>query len=173
MIRSIALPALMWALGIVPVSGSGQQRANEAPERDQPAEARANYFDDPFLQITAGIPDCPVPEGPGLSRAEMRAEAHGRADRGTSCYRAGRCRLPNSYLYDKEIIPRVRIAVEADGRFAGTSVWAEGERRWVRLKGCVRNREQSEALEQLVREIEDVQAVVNQLVVRPPQAGAR
>jgi hypothetical protein len=52
----------------------------------------------------------------------MRAESHWRAERGTSCFQSGRCRLPNSYLYDKEIIPRVKKAIDADGRFSETSV---------------------------------------------------
>jgi osmotically-inducible protein OsmY len=95
----------------------------------------------------------------------MRTQSHARAERGTRCYLEGRCRLPNSYLYDREIIPRVRKAILADGRFADTSVWAEGQRRWVFLKGCVRRREQSEALEKLVRAIDDVETVVNQLSV--------
>ena len=70
-----------------------------------------------------------------ITPAEMRAEAHARTERGTRCFESGRCRLPNSYLYDKEIIPRVAKAITADGRFAGTSVWAEGQRRWVTLEG--------------------------------------
>ncbi len=70
-----------------------------------------------------------------------------------------------SYLYDKEIIPRVEKAILADGRFADTSVWAEGQRRWVWLKGCVRRKEQAKALEELVRRLDDVEAVINQLVV--------
>ena len=40
----------------------------------------------------------------------------------TRCFpnRAGTmAALPNSYLYDKEIIPRVAKAILADGRFAG------------------------------------------------------
>ena len=41
-----------------------------------------------------------------------------------------------------------------------------GQRRWVWLKGCVRGSEQSEALEKLVREIDDVEAVINQLVIK-------
>ena len=48
----------------------------------------------------------------------MRKEAHVRAQHGGSCYRSGRCRLPNSYLYDKEIIPRVRqfiVLVDVEG----------------------------------------------------------
>src|SRR5258708_20149633 len=71
------------------------------------ADDRKNYFNDPFVQVTRGIADCPVPEGPVMTEAEMRTEAHSRAERGTRCYLSGRCRLPNSYLYDKEIIPRV------------------------------------------------------------------
>jgi len=87
-------------------------------------------------------------------------------ERGTRCFLSGRCRLPNSYLYDKEIIPRVEKAIIADGHFADTSVWAEGQRRWVSLKGCVRRKEQAKALEQLVRQLDDVEAVINQLVVK-------
>jgi hypothetical protein len=133
------------------------------------AEQRANYFGDPFLQATEGIGDCPVPQGPMMTEAEMKAEAHSRTERGTSCYLSGRCRLPNAYLYDKEIIPRVKKAIVADGRFADTSVWVEGQRRWVWLKGCVRRREQAQALERLVRGLDDVEAVINQLVVSKPR----
>jgi len=127
---------------------------------------RANYFDDPFVQVTSGISHCPVPEGPLLTEAEMRSQAHARSERGTRCYMAGRCRLPNSYQYDREIIPRVQKAILADGRFADTSVWAEGQRRWVTLKGCVRRKEQAVALLKLAREIDDVEAVFDQLVIR-------
>ena len=132
------------------------------------AEKRANYFNDPFLQVTKGMADCPVPEGPMITEAEMRTQAHSRIERGTSCFLSGRCRLPNSYLYDREIIARVEKAILADGRFADTSVWAEGQRRWVWLKGCVRRKEQAKTLEQLVRRLDDVEAVINQLVVRQP-----
>jgi BON domain len=130
------------------------------------ADKRANYFNDPFLQITSGIADCPVPEGPMITESEMRIQAHVRIERGTRCFLSGRCRLPNSYLYDKEIIPRVEKAILADGHFADTSVWAEGQRRWVSLKGCVRREDQAKALEQLVRGLDDVEEVINQLVVR-------
>ncbi len=129
------------------------------------AEERANYFGDPFLQVTHAIAECPPQEGPLITQAEMRAQAHVRAERGTSCYLSGRCRLPNAYLYDKEIIPRVEMAILADGRFAQTSVWVEGRRRWVWLKGCVRARSDVDALEKLVRSIDDVEAVINELVV--------
>ncbi|MEP6608900.1 MAG: hypothetical protein ABJA83_09500 [Burkholderiaceae bacterium] len=106
------------------------------------AEKRANYFNDPFVQVTGAIDSCPTPPGPLITETEMKMSAHARAERGTRCYLSGRCRLPNAYHYDQEIIPRVKKAILADGRFADTSVWAEGQRRWVILKDAfaVRNR---------------------------------
>lgn len=132
---------------------------------DETPGGRRNWFDDPFVQVTAAIPACPLPDAPLLTEEQMRREAHYRAERGTSCFQAGRCRLPNAYLYDKEIAPRVVKAITVDGRFADTSVWIEGQRRWVWLKGCVTRAEQKPALEQLVRAIDDVEAVIDQLQV--------
>ena len=126
-------------------------------------ELRTNYFNDPYLRVTEGIRDCPVPEGPLYTEAQAKAEAHSRAERGGGCYRAGQCRLPNAYLYDSEIIPRVKKAIEADGRFAETSVWVEGQRRWVTLKGCVQTSGQAKELEKLIRRLDDVEAVINLL----------
>lgn len=142
-----------------------------------PADERRNVFDDPFIAVTAGLPGCPVPEGPGYTEAEAREAAHDRSQRGVSCHLAGRCRLPNAYLYDKEIVPRVKIAVEADGRYAKTSVWALGQRRVVWLKGCVTTADEAAALERLVRHLDDVEGVVNELMVStggtPPYAVAK
>lgn len=128
-------------------------------------EPRRNAFDDPFLQVTSELPGCPVPRPPGFTEEEVRKEAHVRAQHGTSCYRVGRCRLPNSYLYDKEIIPRVQQTIRMDGRFDDTSVWVLGERRIVTLMGCVKTREQAEQMEQAVRLVDDVMGVVNFLMV--------
>ena len=58
------------------------------------------------------------------------------------------------------------MAILADGRFSQTSIWIQGQRRWVWLKGCVRTRDQVNALKQLVRNIDDVEAVINELVVK-------
>jgi BON domain len=127
--------------------------------------ARTNVFDDPFIPVTNGLPACPVPEGPLLTEAEAKAEAHGRSQRGVSCYLSGRCRLSNAYLYDKEIVPRVDKAIHADGRFADTSIWVLGQRRWVFLKGCVSSNAESTALERLVKNIDDVEVVINELSV--------
>jgi len=94
--------------------------------------------------------------------AEARSEAHYRAERGTTCYQSGRCRLPNAYLYDREIVPRVSQYIRQDGRFAGTSLWILGQRRWVTVMGCVTSRAQGEALEAAVRNVDDVEAVIGQ-----------
>jgi hypothetical protein len=129
------------------------------------AEERRNFFGDPFVAVTAGFPGCPTPEGPLITESEMRAEAHSRTERGTRCYLSGACRLPNSYRYDREIIDRVRTHILYDGRFATTSLWVLGQRRWVTLKGCVRTKAQSAALARIVREVDDVEAVFDELMV--------
>ena len=129
------------------------------------AQERRNPFDDPFAVVTSGLANCPRAEAPLYTEEQIRNEAHDRSQRGTSCWLAGRCRLHNAYLYDKEIVPRVVKAVQADGRYADTRVWALGQRRWVWLKGCVSTPEQRESLERLVRLIDDVEGVVNELMV--------
>jgi len=140
--------------------------ASTAAAQDATAEQRGNLFNDPYTQVTSGMPECATPPGPMITLAEMHAEEHARAERGTRCYLDGECRLPNAYAYDKEIIPRVKLALQGDARFADTSVWAEGQRRWVTLKGCVRSKAQGEAIVRRVQRIDDVQAVINQLTVK-------
>ncbi len=100
-----------------------------------------------------------------MSQAEVAALAHVRSHHGTSCYRSGRCRLPNSYLYDKEIVPRAAQYLRLDGRFDDTSVWILGERRLITLMGCVQSKEQAEAMEKAVLLVDDVMGVVNYLMV--------
>lgn len=100
-----------------------------------------------------------------FTQQQVRDEAHVRAQHGGSCYRSGRCRLPNSYLYDKEIIPRMVSYLQQDGRFTNTSVWVLGERRLVTLMGCVQSQEQARAMEQAVMLVDDVMGVVNYLSV--------
>jgi len=130
------------------------------------ADERRNWFDDPFVQLTHGIADCPVPEGPLMTLAESRTEGHVRSERGTRCYLEGRCRLANSYQYDKGIMELVQKAVSADPRWKDTSVWALGQRRWIYLKGCVRSKEQSQDLERWVKGVDDVERVINELGIR-------
>jgi hypothetical protein len=129
------------------------------------AQERRNAFDDPFVQATAAIAGCPVPRPPGWTEEEVRTEAHVRAQHGTSCYRSGRCRLPNSYLYDQEIIPRVQQYLRLDARFQDTTVWVRGERRIVTLMGCVGTPAQKEEMERAVLLVDDVMGVGNKLMV--------
>ena len=129
------------------------------------AQQRRNAFDDPFLPVSSALPGCPVPRPPGYTDEEVRNEAHVRAQHGTSCHRVGRCRLPNSYLYDKEIIPRVQQVLRMDGRFDDTTVWVLGERRIVTLMGCVKTAEQARQMEEAVKLVDDVMGVVNYLMV--------
>ena len=134
---------------------------------------RTNAFNDPFVQVTSALPGCPVPEGPLYTEAEVRELAHVRSQHGGSCHRVGRCRLPNSYLYDAEIIPRVQHYIREDGRFHDTSVWVLGERRLVTLMGCVQSAEQAQALEKAVELVDDVMGAVNLLQVGVERDGVR
>jgi hypothetical protein len=130
------------------------------------ADDRKNWFGDPFEQLTHGIADCPVPEGPLMTEPESRIQAHVRSERGTRCYLEGRCRLPNSYQYDKGIMALLQKSVSNDARWKDTSVWAIGQRRWVILRGCVRSKEQSQDLERWVKGVDDVERVINELAIR-------
>jgi hypothetical protein len=129
------------------------------------AQEFGNLFGDPFAQVTAAMPSCPVPRGPYITQESMRRAAHGRTQQGGSCHRVGRCRLPNAYLYDREIIPRVALYIREDGRFADTSVWVLGQARMVTLMGCVQSRQQAESLERAVALVDDVLGVANVLMV--------
>ena len=158
--------AVLWCLllSAFPALAQGVQGAQGVQEE------LLNPFEDPFVQLTSGLPGCPVPSPPVYSRSEFQSLAHERSQRGVSCWLAGRCRLSNAYLYDREIMPRVRLAVNVSGQFANTSLWALGERRFVRLKGCVSSAEQASQLEVLVRGLDDVEGV--QLEIMTGTAGA-
>jgi hypothetical protein len=158
-IRALLPPvAIAWAVALLPV-------------------AIAQDVEDPFVQVTSQVAGCPEPAPPSYKDTadaayQARFEAHTRGERGTTCYQSGRCRLPNSYLYDKEIIPRVQRFIRQDNRFAETSVWIAGQRRWVYLQGCVTTRAQADEMVKAVQTVDDVERVVDQLFVpgkaKPP-----
>lgn len=136
------------------------------------AQKSGNLFGDPFVQVTSAQARCPVPRGPYITPEQARVQQHVRSQHGTSCYRVGRCRLPNSYLYDREIIPRVQTYIREDGRFADTSLWVLGERRIVTVMGCVKSQEQALELERTLTLVDDVMNVVPLLMIgtegKPP-----
>lgn len=136
-----------------------------APAQAQTGEPlpRRNFFDDPFFQLSSGLPQCPAPLGPMFTVEEQRREAHGRIERGTSCWLAGKCRDSNAYRYDKGLAPQVEAALKAVPGFARGSVWVTIQRRWVFLEGCVDDKALITRLEQAARQVPEVEAVVPML----------
>lgn len=147
-----------------------------SPAHAQVREEKRNWFDDPFFQSAGGMPACPVPEGPFYTEAERRSQMHGRLERGTSCWLAGRCADSNAYRYDKRIAPEVRQALAAVPGLRRASVWVTVQRRFVYLQGCVPSRALAQRLEGAARRVPDVDLVVNDLMVgtrgKPPYAVA-
>lgn len=129
------------------------------------AQDLRNWFDDPFFPISSGLPGCAVPLGPLLTFEEQRREAHWRAERGTSCWLAGRCAHSNAYVYDKSLAAPVKAALLAVPGVEKSSVWVTIQRRWVFLEGCVTDGAQANALEAAVKAVADVEAVVPALDV--------
>lgn len=121
---------------------------------------RRNWFEDPFFQVASGLPGCPVPEGPLLTFDEQRREAHWRAERGTSCWLAGKCRDSSAYRYDKTLAPQVQAALQVVPGVERASVWVVIQRRWVFLQGCVSSADLAARLEAAARAVPEVEAVV-------------
>jgi hypothetical protein len=134
------------------------------------AEEPRTYQLDPFAQATDGFASCPSAKPPVLTEQEMRVQAHGRAERGTSCCLAGSCECGGAYKRDPEINERVIAAIRGDKRFRDSSVWVTTMRKFVTLQGCVRSRQQSNALERLAKRQWDVALVWNETTVgvKPP-----
>ena len=129
------------------------------------AEEPRTYQLDPFAQATVGYVACPAAKPPVLTEQEMRATAHQRVERGTSCCLAGSCECGGAYKRDPEINDRVVAAIQADKRFRHTSVWVTTTRKFVTLEGCLRTQAQRKALERLVKRQPDVAIVWNETVV--------
>lgn len=147
---------------------TGAVQAEEAAA----AQQRRNWFDDPFFQVSSGLPACAAPLGPMLTDDEQRREAHYRVERGTSCWLAGKCSDSNSYRYDKRLADPVAAALKAVPGIERSSVWVTIQRRWVFLEGCVASAEQAAQLERAARAVPDVEAVVPALsvgVVKKPR----
>jgi hypothetical protein len=136
-----------------------------------PLFAADSYQLDPFEQATAGFAACPTVAPPTLTPEQMRAQAHSRVERGTSCCLAGTCECGGSYKHDPEINAHVAAAIRNDPRFRDASVWITTTRKFVTLQGCVRTTAQRRALERLVRRQPDVALVWNETTVGPVRHG--
>ena len=132
---------------------------------------RVNRGHDPFFQISKAVSDCPVPLGPLETEQEWLDDSHYRIERGNSCWIAGRCRLSNSYLYDKEIaesVTRRLNALNASTQWREkTSLWLTLQRRFIYVDGCVaRDFDKARFLSQL-GETADVETVIDRTVAKP------
>jgi len=136
-----------------------------------PLFAADSYQLDPFEQATAGFAACPTVAPPTLTPEQMRAQAHSRVERGTSCCLAGTCECGGSYKHDPEINAHVAAAIRNDPRFRDASVWITTTRKFVTLQGCVRTTAQKRALERLVHRQPDVALVWNETTVGPVRHG--
>lgn len=128
-----------------------QSTAAFAQAASAPPERR-NWFDDPFFTVSSRVPGCPVPAGPRMTEPERRVQSHGRAERGTTCWLAGKCERPNSYAYDRDIARKVQAAFEAKHPAPASSLWVTVQRRVVYLEGCVARDADGPTLEAAVRE---------------------
>jgi hypothetical protein len=136
-----------------------------------PDDGLSNAFGDPFFRIADAIADCPLPAGPYIDEAERRVQAHHRAERGTTCWLAGRCERPNAYAYDADIAAALQAALRRHNPFADTSVWVTVQGRVVYLEGCVARPAQAAELETFARAVPNVQqaiAIVRDVASAPP-----
>ena len=115
-----------------------------------------NRFNDPFEVVSADLDDCPEPRGPRITAAEMRVQAHHRAERGTTCWLKGDCTEPNAYRYDAGIAAALRGQLAGAAALHPSSLWLTVQGRVVYLEGCVERAEQAAALEALARGLPDV-----------------
>jgi len=135
-------------------------------------DALQNWFDDPFFQITAALPDCPLPAGPFTDVADRRAQAHRRAEKGTTCWLAKECDRPNAYVYDHDIAEGLKAALRERGTFPDTTLWVTVQGRVVYLEGCAASEAVVPALEAFARSVPRVQQAIaivrTDPAVRPP-----
>jgi hypothetical protein len=141
------------------------------------AETLKNHYNDPFVQVTNAIPNCPQPRGPFMTLQEANAEAHPRAERGTTCFMSGQCKEPNAYRYDATIADAakktVNAALKTRPTLARSSVWLTVQRRFVFVHGCVNDAKQVAQWEALIKSVPDVQYVGADFVVGRITPGVR
>lgn len=126
-----------------------------------------NAFDDPFFQITNAIAGCPVPAGPFMTEAERLQQSHHRAEKGTSCWLAGRCDKPNAYAYDRGIADALRARLRQANPVPDSSLWITVQGRIVYIEGCVHDAAAAPALEALARSVPDVEQAIAAVSTQP------
>ncbi|SAK74719.1 hypothetical protein [Caballeronia ptereochthonis] len=134
-------------------------------------DARINRGNDPFLHVSSAVAGCVAPRGPFETEQEWLDEAHYRIERGNSCWIAGRCRLSNSYDYDKEIaesVTRRLNSLNASMQWREkTSLWLTIQRRFIYLDGCVARDFDKSGFVSALGETADVEKVIDRTTRRP------
>jgi BON domain len=125
------------------------------------AEEERNWFDDPFFQVSSAVARCPTPAGPFVTEREKQEQSHRRAEKGTTCWLAGRCERPNSYLYDRDIAAALQAALAGSNATADTSLWLTVQGRVVYVEGCARRSASVEEIEALLRAASHVEQVIS------------
>lgn len=137
----------------------------------QADDTRANRGNDPFLHVSSAIAGCEAPRGPFETEQEWLDEGHYRIERGNSCWIAGRCRLSNSYDYDREIaasVTRRLNSLNASMQWREkTSLWLTIQRRFIYLDGCVAHDFDKSGFVSALGETADVEKVIDRTTRRP------
>jgi hypothetical protein len=148
-----------------------------ASVRTHANEPLKNHYNDPLVQLTKGVPNCPQPKGPFMTIVEANAEAHPRIERGTTCFMSGKCKEPNAYRYDAQIASdakrTVDVAVGKVRSYATSSVWITVQRRFVFAQGCVSSKAQATAFEGLLKSVPNVEFVGGDFIVGNPANAKR
>ena len=101
-------------------------------------------------------------------------QSHHRAERGTTCYLAGRCRQPNAYADDAAIAAALRRRWPPQLSLAGSTLWVTVQAGVVYFEGCVADRAQAAALERFALSTPEVRQAIAVVMVsgdpRPPYA---
>jgi hypothetical protein len=134
-------------------------------------ETRMNRGNDPFMHVSNAVAHCAAPRGPFETQQEWLGEAHYRIERGNSCWIAGRCRLSNSYDYDKEIadsVTRRLNSLNASMQWREkTSLWLTLQRRFIYIDGCVTRDFDRARFVSALSETADVERVIDRMTVQP------
>ncbi|QUP56062.1 BON domain-containing protein (plasmid) [Ralstonia syzygii] len=135
-----------------------------------PGRDLRNGVNDPFIQISKDVPDCPVPHGSFLTEAQMRSQSHDRIERGNSCYHAGLCRHASAHASDPEIADAAQKRLHNDPRLRDSALWITVQRRFITLQGCAASARQIDYVAEVLRQLPDVQHVTVDVGVRRPSA---
>jgi hypothetical protein len=142
--------------------------AAAAPAQD--ADGLRNWYNDPFFQISSALPDCPLPAGPFVDERERQAQAHHRAEKGTSCWLAGACQRQSAYAYDEDIAAAIRDAVRERDPFPASTLWVTVQGRVVYIEGCAAPGTDVRTLESFVRSLPHVEQAIAAIRTDPAEA---